>query len=771
MSENACIEIENARTHNLKNISVRIPKNRIVAVTGVSGSGKSSLIFDTVYTEAQRQLIETFSTFARRRLPKLSRPDVDEIRNLSTAIIIDQKPLGRNMRSTVGTATEVFTYLRMLYSRIGKPFIGASYKFSFNHPEGMCPECRGLGKRIRVREELLIDPERSLRDGAVTHPDFKIGGWYWKEIMNCGLFDTEKKLKDFTGEERSRLLYERDVEIDAHHASFIYTKKFEGIVAKLERLYVNKGEEELPEGKKDAYTNYLEYSDCPSCGGSRLNAEARSVIVNGLSIERCGEMELTELDAFLAETAGQPGSEGEIALPLVRKMRGILGYLIGIGVGYLSLSRGVATLSGGEAQRLKMARQMDCDLTGLLYILDEPSIGLHPRDTGSLITMLRGLMEKGNSVLVVEHDPQVIEAADYVIDVGPEAGKLGGRIEFTGTVAELKESNCLTGKLLKEPLRGISRRRPWKDSYLIENASLHNLKGISVRIPKGIFTCVTGVAGSGKSSLINDIFVAQEPEAVVIDQGAIGRSSRSTPATYTGIFDLIRKEFASHTNSDPSLFSFNSSGACPACKGQGSVRIEMNFMDDVQILCDSCEGKRYTEEVLSLTYRGKNIFEALSMTVEEAEGFFATPAIKKQLKVLREVGLGYLEIGQPVSSLSGGEAQRLKLAGELKNSGNLYIMDEPTTGLHMADIERLMRIIHTLADRGNTVVVIEHNLDVIAQADWIIDLGPDGGRAGGYLVAEGRPEDIAACEGSRTGTYLRGIIAQRSEEDRHESKN
>ncbi|SCZ80935.1 ATP-binding cassette domain-containing protein [Acidaminobacter hydrogenoformans] len=751
------ILIHNARTHNLKSISLTIPKNKLVVFTGVSGSGKSSLVFDTIYTEAQRQLIETFSSFARERMPKLSRPDVDDIQNLSTAIVIDQKRMGTTMRSTVGTATELYTYLRLLFSRCGEPFIGPSFVFGFNHPAGMCPECHGLGKRIKVDVAQLLDLDKTIREGGITHPDHKVGGWNWREMVAIDLFDVDKKLRDFSEEEINKLLYAKDIPISRAHGAGTYAKTFNGIAERLERDYLNKAPEELPAVKKDAYQRYFSYMDCDACHGSRINDQARSVKVNGKTIPDLIHLEFTALLEFLDTI------DHSLAQPILKKMKQILCHLIEIGVGYLSLNRSVATLSGGESQRVKMAKQLDCDLVDLMYILDEPSIGLHPRDTDKLVGMLVKLRDKGNSVFFVEHDPDMILRAEYAIDIGPKAGSHGGEVVYAGPVKGLLDSAGLTGEYLRHQKVCSGERKPHHGYIEIKNASLHNLKNVSTKIPKGVLTCITGVAGSGKSSLILETFLKQYKDAVVIDQSAIGKNSRSNPATYTGIFDLIRKEFAQGSNSSPSLFSFNSSGACPKCNGLGVISYEMHFMDAVKVTCEECQGKRYTEEVLSLKYKDKNIHEVLITTLQELRGFFDHPEINRKLEVLCEVGLGYLELGQPLSTLSGGEAQRIKLASELQKKGNIYVMDEPTTGLHMADIERLLDIIKHLVAHGNTVIVIEHNLEVIGHADWIIDLGPEGGAKGGEILFEGTPEDLMDCQRSYTGQYLKKL--QQSEQD------
>lgn len=746
------IIIKNAKTHNLKGVSLEIPKNKIVVFTGVSGSGKSSLVFDTIYTESQRQLIETFSSFARARMPKLSKPPVEEIKNISTAIVIDQKRMGTTLRSTVGTATELYTYLRLLFSRCGDKFIGPSFAFGFNHPLGMCPHCKGLGKQISVNVNLLLDQEKTIREGAINHPDHKVGGWNWREMVAIGLFDVDKKIKDFSKKELNDLLYAKAIPIEKKHGAGTYTKNFEGIARKLERIYVNKAKEELSKERKDAYQRYFVYTDCDSCGGSRINEKARSVKVNGKTIPELINMEFDDLYDFLGTIKGDVGKS------IVKKMQQILSHLIEIGVGYLSLNRSVATLSGGESQRVKMARQLDCDLVDMMYIMDEPSIGLHPRDINKLIEMLVKLKEKGNSVLIVEHDPALIKCAEYVIDIGPKAGNSGGEIIYSGILAGLKKSNGLTAEYLNKNEKVNNDRKKWQDYIEIKNASLHNLKNVSTKIPKGVLTCLTGVAGSGKSSLINDVFVKENKDVIIIDQSPVGKSSRSNPATYIGAFDLIRKEFANMTNSNASLFSFNSKGACPKCKGLGTISYEMSFMDEVKVVCDECNGKRYTEKVLKLKYKGKDISEILKMTIKELVDFFQNKEIKRKLSILCDVGLDYLELGQPLSTLSGGECQRIKLASELHKKGNVYVMDEPTTGLHMADIDKLIKITRNLVDNDNTVIIIEHNLDIIKHADWVIDLGPEGGFRGGEILFEGTPEDLVKCKNSYTGKYLKELL-------------
>ena len=746
------IIVKNAHTNNLKNIDIEIPKHKLVVLTGVSGSGKSSLLFDTIYTEAQRQLVETFSTFARTRMPKLSRPDVDDILNLSTTIVIDQKRMGNNLRSTVGTATEINTYLRLLFSRIGKPFIGPSFYFSFNHPEGMCPQCNGLGKQIKIDLDLFLDKEKSIREGAITHPHYKVGGFLWKELVSLDVVDAEKPLNEFSENELNFLLFSEPFQIKNAKEKLTYNRNFEGIARKLEKAVSTRADDETAEEDKNAYTKYFNYQPCEQCGSTRLNERARSVRIKGRTIADVCSIELVDVLPFLLDI------HDEISKPILRKAQFLLQQLIEIGVGYLSLERAVGTLSGGESQRVKMSKQMDCNLVDMLYILDEPSIGLHPRDTENLLNILFRLKEKGNSVFVVEHDPDIIRAAEWIVDLGPYAGKLGGNVVYNGEPSGLANTESLTGKFLLQNEKPTYKRKTATSFFEIKNATANNLKNVSVRIPKGVMTCVTGVAGSGKSSLIHECFAKLHPEAIVIDQSAIGKSSRANAATFIGVFDLIRKEYASATNTDASLFSFNSKGACPKCNGQGVLTFELHFLDLVKTICDECEGKRYHADVLELKFQDKNIAEVLDMTINQAYDFFKSSKIKKHLHILQEVGLGYLKLGQSLSTLSGGESQRLKIATELNKESNIYIMDEPTTGLHMSDIDNFYKIVKSLVANNNTVIIIEHNLDIIKYADWIIDMGPEGGKKGGELLFEGLPEDIVDCEQSVTGKYLKKIL-------------
>ena len=748
------IIVENAHTNNLKNVSINIPKHKIVVFSGVSGSGKSSLLFDTIYTEAQRQLIETFSSFARARLPKLSRPDVDEIKNLSTPIVIDQKKMGSNLRSTVGTATELATYIRLLYSRIGQPFINQpSFAFSFNHPEGMCQCCHGLGKVVHIDEDSFLDREKSLREGAILHPFYKKNSYMLKELIQYGIFDNDKPLREWSKEELHKLLYSEPIELSKEQTGLTYRRFHEGIITKIERSVMEKGNDEKEEDEQNERERFLVYKTCPECHGTRINKRARSVKINGIGIDEAFRMELSELLEFMRNVNDPQG----ISVPLIRKIVYVLEQLVRIGVPYLTLERPVSTLSGGESQRVKMARQLDCNLTDLLYVLDEPSVGLHPRDTERLIALFNELRDKGNSVFVVEHDPDIIRCAEWVVDMGPKAGSLGGSVIYNGTAEGLLSAEGLTAEQLRKRLGSDSfcPTRQWSDYYLIENACENNLKNITVRIPKGVLTVVTGVSGCGKSSLIHGCFVPQHPEACVINQEPVGRTTRGNIVSYMGVFNHIRKLFSETTGQEQSLFSFNAAGACPKCEGRGFLSFEMSFLDAVRTKCDDCNGKRYNSRAQSYKYKGKDISEVLDLTVNQAFDFFGdVPSILKHITLLQDVGLGYLTLGQSLSSLSGGESQRLKIATVLKKTGGLYVMDEPTTGLHMNDIENFFSIIDRLVNSGNTVIIIEHNPDIIRRADWMIDLGPEGGSKGGYLLFEGRPCDAVSDPHSITGRFL-----------------
>jgi excinuclease UvrABC ATPase subunit len=742
------IVIKGATQHNLKGINVRIPRNQLVVFTGVSGSGKSSLLFDTIYAEAQRQYLESVGSFIQQRIPTPSKPDVEEISGLSSPIVVDQKPLGRNPRSTVGTVTEIYTLLRLLYSREGKPRIGGSNLFSFNNPEGACKSCKGTGEQLELDLERLFDKNLSLNQGAIQYSEYRLGGRRWNILQASRLFDMDKPIKDFSEEELNHLLNSPRIELSEKTAGFVQTFGFEGILTGIKRRRIDKRGQQFFEKSKSA--QFFESNPCSTCNGSRLNHQALGVKVQGKNIAELGAMYLTDLEQFLMMI------ESPVATPIIERIVPKLDHLIKLGIGYLSINRPINTLSGGESQRVKLARQLGSSLIEQLYILDEPSVGLHAQDIGSLTEILKKLRDTSNSVLVVEHDPSLIREADYIVDIGPGAGLLGGRLMYAGDLSGLfLENNSLTSQYLaRKKTTDTSKKRQNTGSYPIANACIHNLKNITIDIPLGIIVCVTGVAGSGKSSLILEVFAKECPDVVLIDQAPVGRSSRSNPTTYTGIFDNIRTVFARENKVSPALFSFNSSGACSSCKGLGYQEIEMHFLDSVRIICPTCGGKQFTEDVLRMQYKQKSIYDVLRLTVEEALHFFVDNDILEGLGTLREVGLSYLTLGQPLNTLSGGEAQRVKLSKHLQKKGNVYVLDEPTTGLHMADIDRLMHILHRLVDGGNSVVVIEHNLDVIAQADWIIDMGPGGGEAGGTVVAQGTPEQIAQNSASITGQYL-----------------
>ncbi len=743
------IVIEGARENNLKNVNVRIPKHKITVFSGVSGSGKSSLVFDTISAEAQRQLNETFSAYIRNRLPRFSQPDTDRIENLSTAVVIDQKKLGGNSRSTVGTITDIYSMLRLLFSRIGKPFIGHSHVFSFNDPAGMCPECSGVGQVVRFDVDKLLDRSKTLNEGAILFPVFKVGSWYLNTYTHSGLFDNDMRLADFTPAEWETLLHGKESKIVYRTKGGDIESDYEGLLPKLTRLYLKRDSSEMSDAKRETLNRFLTYSECRLCGGSRLNQPALSCRINGYNIAQCAAMEIGELIRMI-EAIQDP-----VAGPMMDGILTRLNHLVSIGLEYLSLDRQTSTLSGGESQRIKMVRHLSSSLTDMIYIFDEPSVGLHPRDVHRLNGMLRQLRDKGNTVLVVEHDREVMEIADYIIDVGPHAGSRGGEIVYEGDFAGLLRADTLTGRYLKQSLPLKPSTRMPKGWMTVSRASLHNLKDVTVDIPVGVLTVVTGVAGSGKSTLINGVFLPSHPEANVIDQSAVCTSNRSNPATYTGMMDEIRRLFAAANKVSASLFSFNSKGACSNCQGHGMIYTDLAFLEPIRTTCEICAGRRFSDEVLAYKLNGKSISDVLAMTVREASEFFGTKELLRQLQALEDVGLGYVTLGQPLSTLSGGECQRIKLAGELHKEGSLYVMDEPTTGLHMSDISRLMDIMNRLVDKGNTVVVIEHNLDVIKSADWIIDMGPEGGNRGGRIIFEGTPAQLAASEHSITGVYLR----------------
>jgi excinuclease UvrABC ATPase subunit len=743
------IIVRGAREHNLKDVSLAIPKRQITVFTGVSGSGKSSLVFDTIAAEAQRQLNETFTTFVQGFLPHYGQPEVDEIVNLNAPIIIDQKRVGGGARSTVGTYTDIAALLRLLFSRVGQPAAGPAYAFSFNTPQGMCPECEGIGKTVQLDLERLLDRSKSLNGGAILHPEFKVGKWMWKLYALSGLFDNDKPIRDYDDDELRALLYGADLKVSFGE----FNATYEGLVERFTRMYLKKDAAAMSERNRAVFEQFTTAQTCPVCHGARLNAAALACRIAGCNIAELSDLEATELIAFL-EGLTDPVA-ARLAAGLVERLR----HLVEIGLGYLTLSRETATLSGGESQRVKMIRHLGNSLTEMLYILDEPSVGLHARDVARLTGLLRKLRDKGNTVLVVEHDPDVIAVADHVVDMGPRAGTHGGEVVFEGSYAELKRASTLTGRALAQHLPLKERVRRPAGHLTIRDATLHNLKHVTVDIPTGVLTVVTGVAGSGKSTLINEVFLAQHPDAVVIDQSRVTANSRSAPTTYTGIMDDIRQAFAKASGANASLFSFNSAGSCPNCNGLGVVYVDLAFMEGIASTCELCEGKRFKAEVLEYRLRGKSISDVLEMTAEEALAFFSEKKIRPVLQAMNDVGLSYLRLGQPLSTLSGGEGQRLKLATELHKRGSIYVMDEPTTGLHLSDIGLLMAIVDRLVDAGNTVILIEHHLDVIRQADWVIDMGPEGGSKGGQVIFTGTPAALCAAEGSLTGSHLARMVA------------
>lgn len=740
------IIIRGLRQNNLKNVSLDIPKGKIVVFTGVSGSGKSSIVFDTIAAESQRQMNETYTAFMRGRLPKYEKPKVERIDNLSASVIVDQSRLGGNARSTVGTISDMYAALRLLYSRIGQPYAGTASYFSFNDPNGMCPECSGIGKVMTVDIESRIDPEKSWNEGMADLPAFHVGNWYWKQYAESGLFPLDKKWKDFTKQERNRLLYGADTPGGKR-----LSKKVDGVSNYLHKMLIHRDTSTLKEASVKRLMYLVEEKPCPLCQGRRLNAKSLACKVEGYSIDEMCAMEFTQLVKVL-RTITDPRVQ-----TIVDALTASLERMIDIGLPYLSMDRESSTLSGGEAQRLKLVRYMGSALTGMTYIFDEPSTGMHPRDVYRMTRLLQSLRDKGNTVLVVEHDKDVISIADEIIDVGPLAGKNGGQILFQGSYEALLLSGTRTGNAMKHTESLKEMPRVPKEFLPVQNASVHNLKNVSVDIPLNVLTVVTGVAGSGKSSLIRDVFAKQYADGVVlVDQSPVTATGRSTPATFLGFFDEIRKVIAKENGVDAGLFSFNSKGACPACSGRGQIVTELVFMDPVTTVCEACEGKRYSQEAMSYQYKGKNIVDILDMSAGEAYEFFKeNRKLKKALGAMLEVGLPYLSLGQPLSTLSGGERQRVKLAKDLYKKGNIYVLDEPTTGLHASDVKTVMELLDGLVDRGNTVIVIEHNLDVMKRADWLIDVGPDGGTAGGEIVFTGTPGEMVEQAHTITAEYLR----------------
>ena len=740
------IKIRGLKQNNLKNISLDIPKNKIIVFTGVSGSGKSSIVFDTIAAESQRQMNETYSAWIRGRLPKYEKPNVELIDNLNPSVIIDQSRLGGNARSTVGTISDMYSALRLLFSRIGIPQIGPASHFSFNNPNGMCQTCAGIGKVMDFDINNFIEQDKTYDEGFFLLPAFGPGKYYWKVYRRPEYFRTDVPWKDLTEREQNIILYGSWTK-DGERVD----KKLEGVYRQFKRLVLMKGPEEQNDYTLKKIGQYMYECECPDCSGKRLNSKTLSCKINGYNIADMCEMEFETLREELSKI------DDPRAVSIVNQLIASLDRMIDIGLPYLSMNRESSTLSGGEAQRLKIVRYMGSSLCGMIYIFDEPSTGMHPRDVHRMAQLLKSLRDKGNTVLVVEHDKDIISIADEVIDVGPLAGKNGGQILFQGSYEALLLSDTKTGKALNYEMGIKDNPRIPKEFLPVRGANLHNLKNVDIDIPLGILTVVTGVAGSGKSSLIRDVFAKQyEDQVVLIDQSAITATGRSTVCTYLGFFDEIRKVFAKENNVSDSLFTFNGKGACPYCKGRGAITTELVFMEPVTTVCEYCNGTRYSDEALRYNYKGKNIVDVLNMSVEDAVLFFSdNKKIMNHLQSLMEVGLPYISLGQPLSTFSGGERQRVKLAQNIKKKGNIYILDEPTTGLHASDITKVMEILEGIVDRGNTVIVIEHNTDVMKLADYLIDVGPDGGTKGGKIVFKGTPKEMVEHGNTITAEYLK----------------
>ncbi|MEU8845832.1 excinuclease ABC subunit UvrA [Streptomyces sp. NPDC048564] len=747
------ITITGARENNLKDVALRIPKGRLTVFTGVSGSGKSSIVFDTIAVESQRQLNETFTWFVRNRLPKYERPHAEALEDLSPAIVVDQRPIGGHSRSTVGTMTDVYSVIRVLFSRHGTPSAGPATAYSFNDPSGMCPECDGLGRTVRPDWDRILDPGRSLADGAVRFPPFAAGTWQGQAYTNSAELDPHKPVRRFTVAEREFLMHGRPgSKVTVNGTGGTWTTEYEGLATRFERLYLKRDLSAMSQKTRDLVREFLAEGTCPVCDGARLNSAALATRINGMNIAECARMQVTDLIAALKDI------DDPVAGPIAGAAVTALERIDAIGLGYLSLDRETSTLSGGEGQRLKTVRHLGSSLTGMTYIFDEPSVGLHPRDVGRLGDLLLRLRDKGNTVLVVEHDRDVIALADHVVDMGPAAGAGGGEVVFEGPPGDLAGSGTVTGRCLGRRTAIKEDVRTADGGLWVKGAGRHNLRDVTVEFPTGVLTVVTGVAGSGKSTLVAE-FTDAHADAVVVDQSSIGISARSTPATYLGIMDTVRKIFARETGAEPGFFSFNSTGACGTCEGRGIIYTDLAFMDPVTTTCHDCDGRRFKDEVLRLTVDGSSIADVLGMTADQALEFFQDSGVRRRLRALRDVGLTYLTLGQPLSTLSGGERQRIKLATRLHRSGAVYVLDEPTTGLHMSDVDGLLGLLDRLVDTGNTVVVVEHNLDVVAHADWVIDLGPDGGRDGGRVIFEGTPQQLRKTHGSFTAEHLRRATA------------
>ncbi len=741
------IRVQGARENNLKDISVEIPKRRLTVFTGVSGSGKSSLVFDTIAAESRRLINETYSTFIQNFMPTLARPDVDRLDGLTPAIIVNQERMGANSRSTVGTATDTYAMLRVLFSRLGVPSAGPSLHYSFNVPQGWCPHCEGSGEVSDIDISQLFDADKSLAEGAITIPGYTADGWSVRQFTESGFVDPEKKIRDYTEKERADFLYKEPTKVKISGINLTY----EGLVPKITKSMLQKDRDSLQPHIRAFVERAVAFTTCPECRGARLNEAARASKIGDVNIASVSAMEVTDLAKWL-RTVDDPG-----VAPLVEGLQQTLDSFVEIGLGYLSLDRPSGTLSGGEAQRTKMIRHLSSSLTDITYVFDEPTVGLHPHDIQRMNVVLQRLRDKGNTVLVVEHKPEVIEIADHVVDLGPGAGRQGGEVTFTGNVADLRASDTLTGRHLGDRAKLKSSTRSAKGTLPIRNATQHNLCDVDVDVPLGILTVVTGVAGSGKSSLIHGNLPSRD-DIVVADQAPIRGSRRSNPATYTGLLDVIRSAFAKANGVKPALFSANSAGACPECKGLGVIITDLSFNSTVESLCEVCDGTGFAPEVLEYRLQGKNIAEVLSLSVSEAGDFFPTGPAHATLARMIEVGLGYITLGQALSTLSGGERQRLKLAISMAKKGAVYVLDEPTSGMHLADVANLLGMLDRLVDAGNSVIVIEHHQAVMAHADWIIDLGPGAGREGGRVVFEGTPADLLADRSTLTGEHLAAYV-------------
>ncbi|MGW6006642.1 ATP-binding cassette domain-containing protein [Oerskovia enterophila] len=773
------IRVQGARENNLKDISVEIPKRRLTVFTGVSGSGKSSLVFSTIAAESQRMINETYSAFLQGFMPSLARPDVDLLDGLTTAIIVDQERMGANPRSTVGTVTDANAMLRILFSRLGQPHIGSPQAYSFNVPSvsgsgaitierggktqaekasfhqlgGMCPRCEGKGSVTDFDLTALYDDSKSLSEGALTIPGYSMDGWYGRIYRGSGFFDADKPISRFTKRELHDLLYKEPTKIKVEGINLTY----EGLIPKIQKSFLSKDVDAMQPHIRAFVEKAVTFQTCPECDGTRLSPEARSSKIRGKSIADVCTMQISDLAEWVR------GLDEPSMTPLLKGLQHLLDSFAEIGLGYLSLDRPSGTLSGGEAQRTKMIRHLGSSLTDVTYVFDEPTIGLHPHDIQRMNTLLLQLRDKGNTVLVVEHKPEAITIADHVVDIGPGAGRHGGTICFEGTVDGLRASDTTTGRHLDDRATVKSSVRAHRGALEVRGATEHNLQGVDVDVPLGVLCVVTGVAGSGKSSLIHGSVAGREG-VVVIDQSAIRGSRRSNPATYTGLLEPIRKAFAKANGVKPALFSANSEGACPVCNGAGVIYTDLGVMATVETPCEECGGKRFQASVLEYTLGGKNIAEVLAMSVTEAEEFFAAgesriPAAHSILTRLVDVGLGYLSLGQPLTTLSGGERQRIKLATQMGAKGDVYVLDEPTTGLHLADVEQLLGLLDRLVESGRSVVVIEHHQAVMAHADWIIDLGPGAGHDGGRIVFEGTPADLVADRSTLTGQHLAAYVA------------